>query len=594
MNFDKFNPLSKRGFSSSSGYSGSNHSVANYKNFPEVDWSKVDKDISDWGIEDTLSQASRKFLELGPIDITIPPTTENFQIFIKTYLKLNLTPEFWEKFKYNLIISNLLDDSMILSKNEQSLKFLNHQIRPLKGFNHHQTQLFIERHYMLKLPIISSNSIIIIIGLIIELLKLTLGNAINTNHWAKFKILLILSTKYIKFKRIKVMILMNKNLNLQRHFLINNFKINLKLIKSLLNLKQMKLFKAINYQEFNNLINSIHFLKLSLSNSIGQLLPLVNGDNFEKYYKFNHLNLDQFDTIESKDEEQELLNNINYFNTLRKLLICQLLTLDEKSTNNYLLLKMFNRFNVKPQESHIMIIEKLTILSELLNHHNNFLTSFLTIFERFTSNDVDNEDILKGIVETKPQEPKTIDKLIERVNVLATNLKYFKQYNESIEDDEKRAIFNQYNNDINNIHQLYKLSLNEFETPKNFNLKSFHTKRFSDDHRRVSDDKRLSGSLKLSVLQQEMDNAQRKRSNRYSVNSMNSNLSGLSEMISSKVTSFDEIEFHKPQDDDNDNETISQDFDNFLNNLESKLESRLTHGLESDEPHNQEPHSQDK
>lgn len=571
MNFDKFNPLSKRGISGSSGYSG----LTAYKNL-DLDWARVDKDISDWGIEDTLSQSSHVSRKIPPsVESVIPPTTENFQIFIKTYLKLQLTPEFWEKFKYNLIISNLLDDSMILSKNEQSLKDLNHQIRPLKGFNHHQSQLFMEKYYTLKLPKLSTNSVVVIIQLVIELLKLLLTQAgtpgtttttPGTRETTQFKILLILATKYIKFKRIKAMILMNKNLNLQRTFLMNNFKINLKLIKSLLNLKQMKLFKSINYKEFNHLINSISFLNLSLSNSIGQLLPLVNGDNFEKYYKFNHLNLDQFDTIEGKDEEQELLNNINYFNTLRKLLICQLLTLDERSSNNYLVLKMFNRFNVKPQESHIMIIEKLTILSDLLNHHNTFLSSFLTVFERFTSNDIDNEDILKGIIDTKPPEPKTIDKLIERVNVLATNLKYFKQYNESIEDDEKRAIFNQYNNDINNIHQLYKLTLNEFEIPKNFNLKSFHTKRISDDRRDSRDDKR--GSLKLSVLQQEMDN----RRNRYSVNSMNSNLSGLSEMISSKVTSFDEIEFTKP---DDDNETISQDFDNFLNNLESKLESRI-------------------
>ena len=44
--------------------------------------------------------------------------------------------EFWEKFKYNLILSNLLEDSMVLSKNETNLNNLeqnNNNTSPGKG-----------------------------------------------------------------------------------------------------------------------------------------------------------------------------------------------------------------------------------------------------------------------------------------------------------------------------------------------------------------------------------------------------------------------------------------------------------------------------
>lgn len=50
-------------------------------------------------------------------------TNEKISLYIRKYLSLNgCVKEFWEKFKYDLIVSNLLDESMILSKNEQAIK----------------------------------------------------------------------------------------------------------------------------------------------------------------------------------------------------------------------------------------------------------------------------------------------------------------------------------------------------------------------------------------------------------------------------------------------------------------------------------------
>ena len=54
--------------------------------------------------------------------------------------------EFWEKFKYNLILSNLLEDSMVLSKNETNLNNLeqnNNNTSPDKGLQRFNVNSFI-------------------------------------------------------------------------------------------------------------------------------------------------------------------------------------------------------------------------------------------------------------------------------------------------------------------------------------------------------------------------------------------------------------------------------------------------------------------
>ncbi|KHC66155.1 hypothetical protein MGS_05860 [Candida albicans P78042] len=81
------------------------------------------------------------------IDNQISFNTENFSKFIKRYLSLeNKLNEFWEKFKYNLILSNLLEDSMVLSKNETNLNNLeqnNNNNSPGKGLQRFNVNSFI-------------------------------------------------------------------------------------------------------------------------------------------------------------------------------------------------------------------------------------------------------------------------------------------------------------------------------------------------------------------------------------------------------------------------------------------------------------------
>lgn len=71
---------------------------------------------------------------------------------------------------------------------------------------------------------------------------------------------------------------------------------------------------------------------------IVKLLPHMNGDLFQQYCTINNINVgiltQEFDS-EDQDDLEEVIFNINKFNQLRKLLICQLITINENAQSNF-------------------------------------------------------------------------------------------------------------------------------------------------------------------------------------------------------------------------------------------------------------------
>lgn len=272
------------------------------------------------------------------IDNQISFNTENFSKFIKRYLSLeNKLNEFWEKFKYNLILSNLLEDSMVLSKNETNLNNLeqnNNNTSPDKGLQRFNDNSFIysinddgtilkilNRQYELNYNYNYNNMKIIIsvILMIIYLLKQqqlmsyqhqhqyqhqhhhNYGLSINI-QFKLFKIIIYISMKLIKVKKFKLIIESNQILlNLQK-FLILNYKINKKLIIQLINLKgdQLNLISnssggggdGFEQQLKQYLFNILLLLNLNLQNSIIKLLPFMNGELLEQYCLMNNIKID--------------------------------------------------------------------------------------------------------------------------------------------------------------------------------------------------------------------------------------------------------------------------------------------------------------
>lgn len=590
--------------------------------------------VSDWGIEETLSNPSTAQFSYNKFQVphdpilrfpSLQPSTENFLKYIRKYLSLTLNNEYYDKFKYNLVISNLLDSSMILSKNESNLNsFMSNKTtfdHPIlvKSFNNDGTKLVVMKNYVIKFPYFYTNSynILLVVNLIIYLLKrLKYGNRSVTN-FRLFKFLLIASTKLIKLRRVQKLILFNSNLNLLHDFLIQNFKINKKIISYLITLKNWKLFNK-NDSDYNSLYKqldeSLSFLIFNSTYPITHLLPLLNGPNLEKYCNINNIQLTEDGDRRAFDDINNIVTKINKFNNYRKLLICLLLIFEDNFESNFFLIKLMDQFHSKSasSKSYVNSVCKQRILTTMLLNYNKVVDNFNLLFDEYnelnqlSSDKFNDEDILKLNVQESTN--SNCSQLIEKMSKLSTNFKFFNKYNQSTIDNreeltEKLMIFKQFKDDLNSINELYKLSLQELKYQVNdldnedlasnssysnsnrnsvngeFNLKSFHTKHKRKSYtqanspilqyhanstplvtpRQDDDSKRLSNNgLRLGLLtvmenekevksrkpeeynQFTLDQLSKRKTSRFSVNSLNSNVSGLSDIVTSQTTSFDD------------------------------------------------------
>ncbi|KAL6454430.1 hypothetical protein SBY92_003895 [Candida maltosa Xu316] len=657
------------------------------------------------------------------VDDPLSPTTENFSLFIQKYLSLeNKLNEFWEKFKYNLILSNLLEDSMVLSKNETNLQTLsqtslsNYSELYTYSINNDGTKLYIlDKHYELCYNLKYNNTkiIILVINMIIFLLKQQqlyhnqIGNSISLElQFKMFKIILYMAMKIIKVKKFKTIIHSNQILTNLQSFLMLNYKINKKLILNLINLKgdQLNLTSRNIFKEMkNHTLNSLNFLNINLQCSIVELLPFVNGDLFEQYCTINNINLDILNnsSLISQDGDddgenslQEVVYNINKFDNLRKLFICQLLTINETSKPNFFVYKLMDDFQIDDyqQSGRMSDISRLVLLKDVLSNHNSTLSNINGLFEKFEklnktnmSDGIDNDPSPSSSLSP----PSNLDNLISRITNLSTHLKYFQKYSYSIknldnvdEQQEKLMIFNQFKDELEHIKTLYKSSYFDLnrelnpnymvpQSPSNasstssppnstsFNLKSFHNsslkKRFSlppqqspastpttpppptsvsannGNNKKDKKYKRLSTGLQLGLLtvfeneQQQFDKSRNRisngsshsrsssktqnhvvpvtsyddnylnilppanyetynqkalealskkgirntNSNRYSLNSVKSNISGITDLISTNMTSYGGEE---EEDDGQDGERKSYQHPLSKEDLKLKLE----------------------
>lgn len=544
MNLDRFNPLA--GYLSQNGM-----------------------EVSDWGIEDTVELSSptvssysqlppppslqhlqyhsfRKsslqhygFLspssETGTVASEPPrtahscafpvlPTTANFQKYIHKYLRAeSMGADFVEQFKYSLIVSDLLDDSMILSKNEQALALLKSDgpnthkfLRPL-AFNGPELHV-LRKSYRLDFSTAARNHFLLlkVVCMAIYLLKQDLHefrvpHISPASRLKMFKILLIMATRLMTYKRVNRKIQSNKLLNSLKDFLVENYRINKKLILHLLSIKELEINRFMNKKSssdhtlqprIDTLENALSFLIFNLKFSAVKLLPYLNGEIFEKYCEVNNINLNIiFDTDSDLEDEmddsnqrlavQRLTYKMNKFNQLRKFVICQLLSFNEIPHKTFFLCKLWDLFNHEEPADAANVLQdsKLETLNDFFQEHNAAVGNFNMIFDQFekyhkqTSElgqepDLNNQNILdldkfpmhKNAGEALFYDETNITNLISKMSSLTVNLKYFNKYNKSTSNiknvdelNEKIMIFSQFNDELRAIKELYQVNLSDLQ-----------------------------------------------------------------------------------------------------------------------------------
>ncbi|KAI5954351.1 hypothetical protein KGF54_002126 [Candida jiufengensis] len=414
----------------------------------------------------------------------INPTTESLSKFIKKYLSMEKKMgEFWEKFRYSLIISNLLEDSMILSENESSLQVLKSDLdqQQLRNFkytiNDDGTKLIVTNtSYRVTYNLLYSNFGIIIIftNLIIFLLKqqqnLQLGRECMNNvlQFKLFKIILYLSSKLIKIQKFKVVVETNKILNFLNKFLKSNYTVNKNLILNIIKIKgsNLNLELQVNKRQLSNfLLNSLNFLIMNLNILIMKLIPMLNGEIFEQYCVINNINLGiltQEYENDDNNEVQEVVFYINKFNQLRKLFICQLITINENAQGNFFVLNLMDQFQVSEESKDVNNLEKCKILAEVLMDYNKTMENINDMFKKYEIHKIEIHD---RIEETNLN--SNLNQFISKVSNFNQNLRFFQKYNSSLsvdnfeEQQEKISIFNQFNTELSNLKLLHKQTLLE-------------------------------------------------------------------------------------------------------------------------------------
>lgn len=450
---------------------------------------------------------------------TLPSTTANFHKFIKKYLSLeHKDTAIVERFKYNLVVLNLLDASMVLSKNEQALNNLVQirnevdstlHVKLAKEFSFDGTVLEItNKQYRLSFPPAYSSPLLLlnILSLIIFLLKQNFHIRSNISHAGRitmFKILLIMATKLVKCKRAKTTLTASRSLRSLDDFMISNCKVNKALITSMISLKEFEMFAFMNKSSNNDLTTKysdelknhlnmlLNCLSLNIRHSVSTLLPMCNGQLLEQYCEINNIQLAHvFEEIVENPEEQltleSLKEKLNAFNNLRRFFICQLLTIHDSPLRNFFMLKLYDAFHIDDAEVfQLNISERLTKLEHIFEEHTKTLDQLLSLNEKFkalskttASTDYANDDVLSRgkTPERRDDELFLMDSelnlrnLINKLTNVTTSLLYFKKYsqaiaevNDSEEYDEKMSIFALFQSELRGCIDLYNVCRSDYE-----------------------------------------------------------------------------------------------------------------------------------
>lgn len=446
--------------------------------------------------------------------------------FIEKYFTLNkLVDQFWDKLKYNIVLSNLLDDTMIASKNEQAMKELasreSYALEPrgLGYIKYDGSKLRISRKYKLLLP---QTSLFALIFAIIHMLKRLVlqkrRRGCASQDLTLFKIILLYTSRYFQNSRLRIVLATTRIANLLNNFFMWNYKINKKLIINLLALKELTLFSflkpasqphsmspsppidARSKQLYNLVDSSLSILIVNMKGLVLKLLPLMNGDVFEKYCNINTINFHmlmnrdeiydvEYESIDINKYINILTAKLGQFNQLRKLLLCQFLSLNEIPKANFFVSRLHDEFTNGLSEFEAITYcdnsSKFRNLQVSLVQASSVLETLVSLFDGYeenfpqTKNNLQDEDILssrlnflqtQNNIDNSGQRDTNdlihLDNLIDKISNLTANIKYFKKYHTSTaenfeEMNEKLNIFNQFYNDIDQIKELHQLNLND-------------------------------------------------------------------------------------------------------------------------------------
>ena len=461
-------------------------------------------------------------------NIVIIPTTETITKYIKKYLSMeNTFDQFWEKFRYNLITSHFLDDTMSISKDNTNENALH---RDKKSFKE-RTFRFLTNDDGTKLHVLNtsykmlhnkkfsnSTSILCLINMIIFLLKQQQKMQITDDiqymapdsQFKLFKIILILASKAIKVRKFRAILETNKALNGLDEFFNVNLVMNKNLVSNLIVLRNECNGVSILEESSTNPLDAniqdqsfyrntltmqscLSILNLNLRYLISKLMSIVDSDIFQQYCTLHNINFailtkespDEISIEHEKrtmeDEVNFILFGINKFNQLRKFFICQLLSLGDISSSNFFTLTLMDQFGManEPLNQSLKLEQKVQLLYKLLSTFNSAASSLNNLFAMAGPRSINTGNTTQKLSQKDYDTISMSLSLFQftlKVQSLSNSLTYFNKYNESLamnnmdEQLEKLLIFKNFGDDLNQLKLMHKQTLAELNQQVNPDL----------------------------------------------------------------------------------------------------------------------------
>lgn len=441
----------------------------------------------------------------------IQPTRDNFRKYIAKYLVLRSFEHLTlDRIKYTLVVSNLLDERLVLSKNEQALASLQ-QLRSAEpdergtrlARRHQDTVLCalvtLRLYRLVESQVLGRPSLLLLIlSLIIFLLRQTVRRRLaRASRVRIFRILLIAATQLIGYRRVWTTVQVGKTLRSVDEFAATNCRINKTLIAAVLTLKEYDAFAFLARPDQTttppaeytkhlraHLNGFLDALLVNACYSVRQLLPLCNGPLLEKYCAINNIALGAITDITPTADVPSLSNltdKLARLNSVRRFLVCQLLTVHDAPARSLFVLQLADQFHVDLHTAPVFVDAslRLRMLCRVLHDHVAVVqqlaclhTRFKTLHSLAPAADPANEDVLSSMGAAPHSALAEVlfadagvplAQLIDKLHNLTTSLKYFAKYKRAVggsdnlrEHEHKMSVFDLLGEELAALVKLYE------------------------------------------------------------------------------------------------------------------------------------------
>jgi hypothetical protein len=402
---------------------------------------------------------------------------------------------FQDEFKYILITSQLLDETLLISKYKKKISSLHLKVRDSLivtrfgiRFKQMQSQYSMNGNYLNSISYLR----------IICFLRYLSINHDKFNRGQLKSILIIITVNIYGLANIRsfsLKVIETVILNGLRRFIKNYQKLDISIIKLMNNFKELSIFPNLTNntvptqstdlqksEEIYDVLNSTLILSVNgIINNIVNIFHCINSSGLKNYCEIYNIQLEELNyhlssksCNSSTSDYDKMSQNLKKFLYLRRFFICCLLSTNEVDSDPTYLHKISRIFHIpEPQSSHISDnFERFSAISKALQNLYKFSETVSNNLNGFMAKE--NSRVLGGkdtsTIMPTSQTPSHLIKLTHKLKEIQLNLATLDD-NNSIDDQIQE--FAKIGELLTSVHNIYNQDLTNLQKSSQTN-KPFH------------------------------------------------------------------------------------------------------------------------